>query len=463
MAPSSLPGERSTFPPTQAPLDGGLRLLCLAGILCPIVIFYFLLSQTLTGLPFNDDYNAVLRFLIKWHGASGWPRLALIWTHQHNEYRLAFQNTLYALQYSLLGQVVMKPLTTLGNLLVLPLFGLLWLLWRDYRLPLRYALPAFIPAAWILFQLQYASTLNCVMAPLQNVAVLVFTLAVFRFGTQPSRGSFAASLVSIVLAVASSGGGLFVGPVLCLFYLQRRAWTRLFIAAALSVLLGFLYMHGKPIHEHDPHQGDLASFLHQISLPYGAAFLGSVAAGSNPVPAIAFAILLFGIFIWETRERLDRLNPGVYYTTLFFFIQGLAVSCLRAPRGLVSALGSRYRINSAVLTILIYFYLAERVKLDRLGRPFKVATLALAGVVLVAFNFASDRAGNALLAQRRFKVQAGILAWKADPSPFFSDPANSTTLSEEERRREMYNPVEPTLSEALRQGIYTLPPPGRSQ
>lgn len=459
MALSPFTDERSTFAPEPLP-SRPTRFLCLIALLCPILIFYGLLSRTLTGLPFNDDYNAVLMFLLKWHAASGWHQLTLLWTHQHNEYRLAFQNTLYALQYTFLGHVAMKPLTVLGDLLVLPLFALLWLIWRSFHLPLRYALPAFIPAAWILFQLQYASTLNCVMAPLQNVAVLVFTLAVFYFGTRPGTYSFSASMASLGLAVCSSGGGLFVGPVLCLCYLQRKAWRRLAIAAVLSVLLGFFYMHGKQIHEHDPHQGDLSSFLHQISLPYGAAFLGSIATKNNPLPAILFTLVLLGIFIWACISRLDKVNPGLYYATLFFFIQGLAVSCLRAPRGLVSALGSRYRINSAILTILVYFYLADKIRFDKLSRPLRLICIPVVGVVLVAFNLASDRAGNTLLVERRQKVQAGIRAWEKDPSPDFAD---TSRLSDEERRFRMYDPIEPTLSMALTQGIYRIPPPGASQ
>ncbi len=462
MALSSAPDERSSLPPASA-LDGKERLFCVLAMLCPILLFYGLLSRTLTGLPFNDDYNAVLTLLLKWHAASGWSKLAVLWTHQHNEYRLAFQNVIYALQYGALGHVAMKPLTVLGDLLVLPLFGMLWLLWRRSGLPFRYTLLSFIPAAWILFQLQYASTLNCVMAPLQNVAVLVFTLAVFHFGTQRSWQSFWTGMASIVLAVASSGGGLFVGPVLCLFFLQKRAWTRLLVAAVLSALLGFAYMHGKAIHEHDPNQGDFSSFIHQISLPYGAAFLGSIAAKSSPGPAIVFALVLFAVFLWATMNRLDKQNPGLYYVMLFFFVQGLAVSCLRAPRGLVSALGSRYRINSAVLTILLYFFLAENFQNIRIRSSFKVAGLALAGLVLVAFNFASDRAGNKLLIERRARVQSGIRAWETDPAQFFTDAQISSQLSEEDRRRGMYNPIEPTLSKAVQEGIYQIPPPGKSQ
>ena len=462
MALFSAPDERDSFPSASA-LSGRERLFCIVAMLCPILLFYGLLSRTLTGLPFNDDYNAVLTFLLKWNAASGWSKLAVLWTHQHNEYRLAFQNVIYALQYEALGRVAMKPLTVLGDLLVLPLFGMLWLLWRRCGLPFRYTFLAFVPAAWILFQLQYASTLNCVMAPLQNVAVLVFTLAVFHFGTQQSWRSFWTGMVAIVLAVASSGGGLFVGPVLCLFFLQKRAWTRLLIAAGLSALLGFAYMHGKPIHEHDPNQGDFSSFIHQISLPYGAAFLGSIAAKSNPGPAVLFSCILFALFLWATKSRLDKQNPGMYYVTLFFFIQGLAVSCLRAPRGLASALGSRYRINSAVLTILLYFFLAEKLRDIKVGYWFKVSGMVLMGLVLVVFNLASDKAGNNLLIERRDRVQAGIRAWETDPAQFFMDAQIASQLSEEDRRREMYNPIEPTLSKAVQEGIYRIPPAGDSQ
>ena len=40
-------------------------------MLIPPVIFYALLARSLTGLPFADDYDTILRFLLQWRKRGG--------------------------------------------------------------------------------------------------------------------------------------------------------------------------------------------------------------------------------------------------------------------------------------------------------------------------------------------------------------------------------------------------------
>ena len=462
MAAYATPDASSNMPAHQeagqAPLLSAL-LFVLA--LFPIVLFYVLLFRTLTGLPFNDDYRAVLGAVLQALPAKGWHVLGPIFMHRHNEYLLIFQNAIYVLQYKLLGTLKFKFLTVIGDLLVVPLFGTLWLLWRDFDLPRRYGLLAFVPVSWLLFELQYASTLNCVMAPLQNVAVLVFTLAAFHFGTRTGKQNFLWALLFVALSLSASGGGLFVGPVLGLRYLQQRAWKRFGITFIFSVLIGVAYLHATRVA--GVQRGGFGQVYHSFSLAYSAAFLGSIAAGSKPLPAILFAVCLLGLFVYATRDRLDLRNPGLYYATLFFFIQAIALSSFRSGRGLETALGSRYRINSVIVVILLYFFLAEKFRRATLSRPRRVAGALFMGVVLLGFNLASDKAGYHLLQLRRALVQEGIVRWENHESVSASMSASTPEYIRKNEESGMYEPIEPYLSDAIRAGIYVLPPAGPSQ
>lgn len=469
MAANASPDVRRNLPPRHEAGEFPLRLSAplVALALAPIVLFYVLLFKALTGLPFNDDYRAVLGAVLQALPAHGWHVLGPIFMHRHNEYLLIFGNALYVLQYKLLGPLHFKLLTVAGDLLVLPLFWVLWLLWKDFELPRRYSLLAFVPVSWLLFELQYASTLDCVMAPLQNVAVLVFTLAAFHFGTRPGKRDFTLGLLFAALSLSASGGGLFVGPVLGLRYLQGRAWVRFGITFIFSLVLGLAYLHGTKVA--GAQSTGLGEAVHNFSLAYSAAFLGSVAAGSKPLPAVIFAVGLLALFVYATVDRLDRRNPGLYFVTLFFFIQSLAVSSFRSGRGLETALGSRYRINSVILVILLYFFVADKFRGLSLSRSLRVGGLVLAGVVLMGFNLASDRAGYRLLHLRRALVQEGIARWENHESLPTSTAAAgpaATGTPDYMRKNEqsgMYEPIEPFLTDAIRAGIYVLPPAGPSQ
>lgn len=432
-------------------------------LLSPILLFYVLLFRMLTGLPFNDDYKAVLGFVLQFRQASGWQRLITILTHRHNEYLLIFQNILYSLQYELLERMHLKPLIVVGDLLVLPLYGVLWLLWEQFRFPKSYALAAFVPVSWMLFELQYASTLNCVMAPLQNVAVLIFTLGSFYFAAKPGRIDFAWTVLLVALSISASGGGLLVGPVVCLLFLQRQDWTRFAAMLLLSLTLGWLYLHFR--YWHDLPNATFATGLpgKGFTMAYAAAFLGSVAAGSHPAPAIAFAAVLVLFLVYALVNRLDRTHPGLFYAILFFFVQALAVSAMRAPRGLSTALGSRYRINSVVLVILLYFFLAEKFRHTSFSARWKGVGLGLAAVVLLGFTLASDRAGYHLLVLRRTLVQQQMARWKAHAPQSSQSATDEPDYLERDGRIAMYKPMEPVLTESLHAGIYRLPPPGPNQ
>ncbi len=435
------------------------RLVAWIAIAIPPIFFYVLLSKSLTSLPFLDDYGAVLSFLLKWNQEHGLQHLVQIVTAQHNEYRLMFESAIFGAQYSVLGHADLKALAVLGDLLVVPILGVLYLIWREDGYS-REAILLFVPASWLLFQLQYASTLNCAMAPLQNLAVILFALLSCYLAAKPGALAFAASICSLILSIASSGNGLFMIPIGCIMFLQRREYPRLAIWFAVSAVMCFLYFHGYSLHAAQTHTDHnvLSSFKH-LSPAYGAAFLGSIAATTNPVPAILLSIVLLAVFIAATRDRLFESNPALYYSMLFFFVTGLAVSGLRSDAGLITALGSRYRINSVVIVILTYFYLIDKFRhsISRWKQPTAITVVSLAGLVLIGFNLASDRAGNKLLLTRRHKLEAAMLRWERNepPPPFVgADPSDYTAKNE---KMGYFEPVEPTLSDSIREGIYRLP------
>jgi hypothetical protein len=444
-----------------------------AAMLLPPVIFYAFLARSLTELPFADDYDAVLNFLLQWR-KEGWiQHLVQVVTFQHNDYRCMFENAIVGIQYSLLGHTNFKALSIIGNLLVLPLFGVLYLIWRECDRPRDYTLLAFVPVSWILFQLQYEGTLNFATSGLQCLPVVLFALLTCLLAAKTSTKAFMGSLLSFLLCVGSYANGLFLVPIGAAIYLQRREYRKLAAWCLVSAMACVIYFHkyNFAVEAVNTKMGNnVVGILQHLSPVYAAAFLGSVAAIRNPFPAILLGIVLAGLFIFATGDRLFSRRPALYYSAMFFFITGVAVSGLRSGFGLSQALDSRYRINSTVLVILLYLYLADRLYAVRV-KPFILkASACVVGALLVAFNLASNYAGGKFLLARRNALEVEMVRWERHDPRNSIGPSFLSHYSVENQRFKshlsdgLYDPIEPFLSDSIHQGIYKLPDlPERSQ
>jgi hypothetical protein len=185
--------------------------------------------------------------------------------------------------------------------------------------------------------------------------------------------------------------------------------------------------------------------------------LGSIATVRNVIPAVVLGFAFVVLFGFATRDKLFNRNAPVYYAMLFFLVTAIMVSGIRSQFGLFSSLGSRYRINSALMVILAYFYLLD--KLPKLERPGATIGLCIGVPALAAFTFISDAGGYKLLLIRRAKLEAAMYRWEYHlPRP----PLEHTNLSDmmnmtANDAKGYYEPVEPALSNAINAGIYRLP------
>ena len=121
----------------------------------------------------------------------GWIKhIVQVLTFQHNDYRCIFENGIVGIQYGLLGHTNLKVLSILADLLVIPLFGVLYLTWRKCGRPPEYTLLAFVPVSWMLFQLQYEGTLNFATPGFQCIPVVLFALLTCLLATKTTTRLF---------------------------------------------------------------------------------------------------------------------------------------------------------------------------------------------------------------------------------------------------------------------------------
>jgi hypothetical protein len=142
---------------------------------------------------------------------------------------------------------------------------------------------------------------------------------------------------------------------------------------------------------------------------------------------------------------------------LFFLFTAIVASGMRSQLGLLGSIGSRYRITSAIMVILAYYYIWDRTHQFRRARSTVI--WCTIGLALIGFTLISDHAGYKLLLIRRAKLEAGMYRWKHHlPRPVIED----TDVSDEmnitaHEKKGWYEPMEPSLSNSVNAGIYRIP------
>ena len=431
-------------------------------ILAPIVVFYGLLARETINVPFLDDYGGVLGFmcdLSRINTVSG--RAMDILTTQHNEYKLIFAEAIYLLQHFLTGYINFSILSTIGNLLVFPIFLVIWFMWTADKRTIRNRLVIFMPVSWILFQLQYYSLLNWPVSSLQNIAVILFSLLTIYALSKDSEKSFYVSLATLLLAISSSGNGFFVIPIGCLLLFQFRRWARLASWLGASVCMAACYFYKYDFLQSQSHADhSIVSSIHHLSAVYSLSFLGASVARYQSIllPAIlGFCLCL--VFVYAVVDKFYLRNPAMFYSICFILITALAVSGLRSDFGVSQSLVSRYRIYSNLMLVFVYLYVAGRMQWQLRLRHTQLAAAGVIACVAIGFNVVSSYAGFKLLRIRTDLTNEGLRRWEHGEQSITTDPGalDEDPVIRRQRFNGNYEPQDRLLHEAISLHIYEPP------
>ena len=200
---------------TELGLSRRWKVTCVVLLLAlPVVVFYFILCRTAVNLPILDDYQIILgttNSLSQAHTFTS--QAAIVLNSEHNGYKLIFENGVVGALYDVTGHIYILPLVVFGNAFALVIFSVVALMAKDAATDVLTWLITLVPAAYFLFQLQYASALNFASSSLQHLAVVAFSLLAIYFLSRHARSTFVLSCIASVLAIASSPNGFFLAPV----------------------------------------------------------------------------------------------------------------------------------------------------------------------------------------------------------------------------------------------------------
>lgn len=432
-----------------------------AGVVVPILYFYWVLVREAINAPFLDDYDTPLGYLITLtHLKTFHEKVVYALTMQHNEYKLIFENVIFAVQYYMFGHHVNIPmLLFLGNLFVLGVFAVI--VWDCYR-PSEASseqLLLLLPVAWLVFQLQYASMLDFTMSGLQNVAIVPFCLLTIKLLAEEKPAAFWLGLLSLCLAVFTSGNGIFLVPVGIAMLLQQKRYRYILPWAIVTCALCAVYLWGYHFGVSPKPQNSAIGARAAAYWLFFLSFLGSSAARMvSYTPSVLLGIVFCGLLAWSVRARAHRNHQAIFYSIVFIFVTALGVAFTRSGLGVAESLASRYRIYSNLL--IVFFYILGYRSLNRSTNRIPVR-LYLTAVILfsVCFNVVSNHAGQRFLHERKTAIMCGMAEWEGRSAGL--SLASSEGMSEVTRRHmehHLFDPDGEVLKSAMESGIYTPPP-----
>jgi hypothetical protein len=430
----------------------------------PGVIFYIILFRMLVNLPILDDYQIVLEttnILSQTHGFVS--KLGVVFLHQHNGYKLVFENIVVSLMYLATGQIVFLPLVVLGNAFALFIFLVVAGMAKMTTSDPAERLILLSPVAYLLLQLQYASALDFASSSLQHLAVVFFALLTIFLLSRGTRWAFVGGCAASLLAIASSPNGFFVAPVGALLLLQARSWRRLLGWTGMFVVALVLYLvqYDKDVPRDGGTSGGVAQLARHINVPYALSFLGaSVARYENALPGVLLGIVLCGVVCFALYRGYFRQNPAVFYSMIFVVLNAVAVSALRSDSGVAQSLASRYRTYSNMMLAFSYLFLMENVLPGWKSVRLRRGAVAGALVLSMAFCVVSDVAGARFLAEKKLILTRSYATQWLHQQPG-SVPSDGELKVNPALRRQLetgvYNVDLRILRDSVRLGVYRPP------
>ena len=412
----------------------------------PAIAASWILYRQALPLPYQDDYHAILEFAVKYEQLPGLePKILIITTAQHNEYKLGLEHTILASELEATHHINFTFLTVLGDLFLFPMGYLVWLIYRQDG-PDR--LLAFLPIAFLFFALTYWENQNWAMTGLQNTPVILFSLlAIYLIAPRDAHSIATPRLLlgcaAAALAAFTSANGFLLVPLGLPIFLPRRQYTRtlLWFAAFLVPLAAYLY-HLSPV----PHQIGRRPYITRPLSFFG--FLGTVS--DYRWPAVFLGMVIMIVVLLAVWFRFDRANPPAALVTLWILLTGCLVAWVRGAAGI--ATGSRYSFYSILMLIFCYSFLAHA--LPARWPAFNRKAFYVSATVLAAlFCCAADLRAWQKLELRRQMVMTGIEHYRARPD--VNSPMIDPNVVREIPKEIPYERI--MLTEAIHSGVYSLP------
>uniref|UniRef100_A0A7C4TBC4 Glycosyltransferase RgtA/B/C/D-like domain-containing protein n=1 Tax=candidate division WOR-3 bacterium TaxID=2052148 RepID=A0A7C4TBC4_UNCW3 len=318
--------------------------------LIPILLYGRFILKFSINLPQQDDYGAILLFLIKIQNIQTLKDFISLLFSFNNEHRIFFCHIITLVYYHIFGDVNFKNLIIFGNF---SLIGIVFLLFKSFK-PKTNKFLYFLPIIFLLFQPLFRDTSLWALASLSNLSVLPFAFLTIYLLAE--HKNFFISIPLAFLATFTNGNGILVFPVgLGILVYQKRfkELSMWFFFMLFAIVVYFYSFNIAPC-------AATPKSLIQL-LGYFFAFLGSTVGFQTisyfAAPVLGIAVVI--TFIYFVKKRYFDANLTNFSFLLFLLATAFGASVFRSGFGMEQACWGRYRLISILIVIILYLSFTE--------------------------------------------------------------------------------------------------------
>ncbi|MDF7816450.1 hypothetical protein P1X15_02550 [Runella sp. MFBS21] len=311
------------------------------------MIYGWYVMQYALNVPYLDDYNAILGYLIKVQDIS-WIEQVKEMFVPHNEHIMWGTRLIGLLQYHLIGSVDFQWLILLGNVLFLVQFILLYRLFPQQK-------ATFWLLGIILLNPQYSATSFWAMAVWSNVLVIV--LATLTISCLVQKKALWWGIVLGILTLFSNGNGMMILPIgFLILWWQGRTRKDIFywiLASLIGGLSYFMILRAHPTHD-TFFVGNLLLFPLNMAAFMGAyAALTTGLAGQMSAIGVGVVILVLTVrTAFRLHQKRQTADLTLLSIMLFVILTACSVAIFRSEKGMDIIIGSRYKHYSSLAIAL---------------------------------------------------------------------------------------------------------------
>ncbi|PWJ55594.1 hypothetical protein CLV98_11370 [Dyadobacter jejuensis] len=376
------------------------------------------------NVPNGDDYYCIYDFLIQYQAADSISEKLLLIITPWLEHTIAYTKILALVNHLIFGVLDFKAYIFMGNLSLVGIFSLYYLLLSRMKKPIYFI----IPIALLLFQPQSYEGLYWPAATAAYMSVIFFSFLSVYLACSDRRGAIWGALAAGTMALYTFGSGVMVLPVVFVILLLKGDYRKLLIWSLWSafILTLFLTFYVYPESSRPPIFQSLLTNPGYV-FNYFFAFLGMTTdlEEANKMPnevrhiigyGFVLFVLLFGLlfkrFLAFLKNRTK--NSADFWTIVGFsliILGGTAsMALLRGQTEMIYIFSSRYKIYSANMTILVFCAML----LFSTKRPWEKYFLALALTLSSVFFVVSYYHYTYKIKEQRDVFQAGVYNWNTN-------------------------------------------------
>jgi hypothetical protein len=326
-----------------------IKYLATILFLIPIFVYFFCVIYFSKNVPFLDDYDSILKFLVNFKmEPSYFKRVQLIFA-EHNDHHLAFLHLVALAQYYIFGTINFVHLIVFGNLSIAGILYILWISVKSWKYKLYY----FLPTVYLLFGFAYYEASLWAMVTLSGLAVVVFAFAAIYLIEKDKNIYFIGSSFFAILAVFTQGNGK-IALICCLAVLIfKKKYKKSIVWIIMSILLVML---PKLVFESSFRgYNSIADILKSPSRNVLSifSFLGTYFESLNY--SIYAGVFIIFYFIYLILIKYYNKNLTLFSMLAFIVLNSLAVGYARPS----IMFPSRYAIYSILAIVLLHLTSSE--------------------------------------------------------------------------------------------------------